>query len=525
MTGTKRGAIYCAVGTKYIDQCAVSAISLRQHNQSMGAAIFTDQTSYARENFSHAFTEILEIAPDAEALALLEWMKETRKLPSLKVLICDRSPFEQTLSIDGDTLVLGSLDEAFDRLKYFKLLACEECLNAIGTVDGHWAAVGLVDTERRGYANAGVLFYDSADPAVQRFMENWKLNLLSSDSPVPVEMRSNDQDVLNYMMWNPSQFCADITFSIDELKAANYNCYCRMWMEIWEASKWNEVRIIHTWMSTTIASMSAEPDFSWSTIFSASFGQFAYINQFLIGGYEIARGLRRLLHSGGRYGLTPFQRLLHEAEMRLMLPNATQIDEISISLHAGYSRFENKPCADVLEEWILERGGRPVSLLKIGVDHSFCGMGTRNQGARFRRGNDLLFFRNALPCRDILALIRYRFLKVVHDGIATRYVEYNRRGEMARLCLPFVPNLLVDDDIDVSTQIRIENFCDVMQRYVYEGIGLFFVSEDLKGSTDRIAQRLCEESDRFQILSHPHARIMGANQGWSLISVRANESL
>src|SRR4051794_1125290 len=123
------GAMYVAYGRGYIVNAATSAKSLRRHNRWLSTALFTDDVDYARENFTECFTQILPLCEQPDDEEYLEFLKARKALRSLKLLPFNRPPFDRTLSIDSDTIVLGDLSEAFAQLETYDLLVCEECQN------------------------------------------------------------------------------------------------------------------------------------------------------------------------------------------------------------------------------------------------------------------------------------------------------------------------------------------------------------------------------------------------------------
>jgi hypothetical protein len=472
-----RGGVYCAIGRKYVDHCVRSAVSLRRSNPSMGAALFTDEIEYAASHFEEIFTSIEAIAGDESSASDLDKLREGGKLPSLKVLICDRSPFEQSLSIDGDTLVLGDLTAAFERLYDYKLLACEECANSVRLIDGAWHATGLLDTRRRDYVNAGVIFYQSGDEAVRRFLTAWRRLLIDDDSEIPPLLRTNDQDVLNHMLGNPARFAREITFSTTCLRAEVYNCYSRMWAEVWEAGQWENVKILHSWMAPAIADAMQREGFDWSQIFSPEHPYADHIAQFSLSAGAIPPGVKKQLYHLDPKGLVTLRaQLLLAAFLRVQEGPVSVEDRTSLALQTGYSGFEtHKPCIDILRNWWSGSDHSPITVIKVGIDYTFDGMGPRNLNEYFRTGYDLEFFDAIFPCRSISAFSRFPFLKYQAGSISSVYCRYDEGLQPSIVDCLDAPDLIIDDDGEVALATRLQNFALLCSRLKAGGLGLLLI--------------------------------------------------
>jgi hypothetical protein len=145
------GVIYVARGADYLDLATRSAMSLRARAPGVGVALFTDQAAVAPGLFD-AVLPIPEGGP-------------TPKLASLP-----ESPFERTLYLDCDTLVLAPFDDLFDVLDRFELAVAHDVRRTSALIrEGH-----AVDPP---YAfpqmNCGVMLYRRS-PAVAAFLADWQ---------------------------------------------------------------------------------------------------------------------------------------------------------------------------------------------------------------------------------------------------------------------------------------------------------------------------------------------------------------
>jgi hypothetical protein len=103
----KKGAVYVATGLRYVEEAAVSAVSLRRHMPGLPICLWTD----CKEGIPAVFDHVLQL-------------DEVRHNCHDKVPPLLRSPFEKTLFLDTDTYVCAPLDDLFQLLDRFDLLIC-----------------------------------------------------------------------------------------------------------------------------------------------------------------------------------------------------------------------------------------------------------------------------------------------------------------------------------------------------------------------------------------------------------------
>src|ERR1700728_3792993 len=95
-----RGVIYAAFGSPYLDECSVSVESLVRASPSLPYRVFTDEP---RSWEGRPWDSEQTIALDRAITGGEEWSH----LTGSKIEAIARSPFEQTLFLDTDTVVLG----------------------------------------------------------------------------------------------------------------------------------------------------------------------------------------------------------------------------------------------------------------------------------------------------------------------------------------------------------------------------------------------------------------------------------
>lgn len=102
-----RGVVYVAVGSRYVDEAACSARSVRKTNPGLPLHLFTD-TPPADVS---VWDRIVAISADIPGSAMKLHM--------------DRAPWSRCLFLDTDTLIVGSLDPVFTLLDRFEFAAMQ----------------------------------------------------------------------------------------------------------------------------------------------------------------------------------------------------------------------------------------------------------------------------------------------------------------------------------------------------------------------------------------------------------------
>jgi hypothetical protein len=150
MSDRSRGVVYVATGAAHLEAARRSAASLRASNPGLPVALFTDAPAPGPE-FDHV--EPVE-APHIRSKVDALW----------------RSPFAESLYLDGDTRVMGSLDDGFALLARFDIAAAHVPRWYLPTYQRQWRhAVPPSFPQHDG----GVIFYRRT-PAVTAFLEAWR---------------------------------------------------------------------------------------------------------------------------------------------------------------------------------------------------------------------------------------------------------------------------------------------------------------------------------------------------------------
>ncbi len=166
-----QGVIYVAEGADYADLACQSAESLRRVAPDLPICLFTDQSRLPFD-----FDAQKTIPPGC-----------TRA----KIAAMAHSPFEQTLFLDCDTLVLNPLGDLFDVLQRFDMALCHDVRRRSDLIKEGWR-------ERTPYAfpqlNSGVVLY-RRNAAVQSFLADWQ-------AAYDAAGLGRDQITLKDLIWN-----------------------------------------------------------------------------------------------------------------------------------------------------------------------------------------------------------------------------------------------------------------------------------------------------------------------------------
>lgn len=172
-TAMRDGVVYVARGAGYLELAERSATSLRQVAPHLGVTVFTDQPCGAE-----AFDRVLPL-PAAAA-----------DLPSPKVACLGLTPYQRTLFLDCDTLVLAPLGDLFDLLDRFDLALAHDVRRLSALIrEGHAEAV----PDAMPQMNSGVMLYRRS-PAMAAFLAEWLARYRQAGRP-------RDQVTLRDLLW------------------------------------------------------------------------------------------------------------------------------------------------------------------------------------------------------------------------------------------------------------------------------------------------------------------------------------
>lgn len=145
----RQGVIYVAAGAGYLGLAERSATSLKAREPRLSVLLFTDQGTV-----SGPFDEIRPIPEGG---------------PTPKLACLAETPFDRTLYLDCDTLVLASLGDLFDILDRFELAVTHDVRRTSELIrEGHLADPPYAFPQM----NCGVMLYRRSE-AMLAFLADW----------------------------------------------------------------------------------------------------------------------------------------------------------------------------------------------------------------------------------------------------------------------------------------------------------------------------------------------------------------
>jgi hypothetical protein len=173
------GIIYVAQGAGYLDLAERSAASLKAVAPGLPVALFTDQPEGRPGLF-----DIVSAIPKGG--------------PTPKLACLAESPFERTLYLDCDTLVLAPLDDLFGLLERFELAVAHDVRRTSALIrEGHVADPPYAFPQM----NCGVMLYRRS-LAMAEFLAEWRRRYRAAG-------RARDQVSFRDLLWQ-----SDIRFYV-----------------------------------------------------------------------------------------------------------------------------------------------------------------------------------------------------------------------------------------------------------------------------------------------------------------------
>ena len=164
-----RGVLYVASTEDYVQEAEISAFYLKKSNPNINCSVVTPHQT--RFDFDHV---IKMRKPDRDRSAKI------RNLP--------QSPYDKTLFLDTDTLVLEPIEDGFELLNKNEFAFC---------IDPYENEPIEGIPQSFPEANTGVLFYENNEK-FERFCVEWLEELVSRDAHENVR----DQPVFREILWN-----------------------------------------------------------------------------------------------------------------------------------------------------------------------------------------------------------------------------------------------------------------------------------------------------------------------------------
>lgn len=181
---SSRGALYIVVGDRplYLDAVGRSAASLKRAMPNLPIALVAEKT------IDGPFDQFIPIA-ETDPAKIAPGIAPCRS----KIIGMKQTPFEQTLYIDADTVVLADLGEVFELLDSFDLALA----HAQGRVSFPFEDVPGSFPE----FNCGIIAYRRT-PLVESFLDDW---LLEYDELLPSRPKTQDQPSFRRVAYRTSE--------------------------------------------------------------------------------------------------------------------------------------------------------------------------------------------------------------------------------------------------------------------------------------------------------------------------------
>ena len=471
----KRGAVYQSYGQKYADQAAASARAARVTNPWLKTALFTEDVEYAKQHHHDAFDIIEALVIDDYSKEILDLLKLRNWLFAIKLMVAYRSPFDQTPLIDSDTVIIKDISAAFDLLSDFDLMLCHEVEHNFSEREGYH---GLLDSRRQRFFNSGVMFYNSRNPHVIKFLKDWQEIQRSGDET----LQRSDQDSLNYMISLPVEYMEHIRFSGTVLKTREYNTFCRYWREIWDAGQFSDVKIVHTFLADRIAPSIAETGaFDWKTLIEEREGDVgSYINRF-----TSSLSPKEKLAFGDTVrdrtvSIRQYKDYLRKKQGKSLAEDLSFL----FSTAAEYSGFDIvRPLQMLIEQDLIPASAK---VTQIGMQTDNGRMPLCNKASTFVPGNDLEYLAELFSA-DVTGISRSAFLGFKGRGVKTARAEYALPGNLQDALEPD-QDLILDIDNSVPSPRRILNAIEA-KRFLSPR-GLYIIANLLPDVAQRMTEKL-----------------------------------
>jgi hypothetical protein len=223
------GVIYLAYGRKYIQEAVKSARSFKKFHQKIPISVYTDQIAMA-VRYPTLFSKVVKLDPAKKGFKVAAYAK-LEKIKAMR-----DSPYEVTLYLDCDTVVLQPIGELFKKVSEHDMLIANS-----PHLDTTTKPYKLVAFAKPKAYNSGVIVYQRNERTARLFKE-W-LSLSAQDKNTLMKVRENfyDQPKLVKLLNSPT---CQIKLKI--IPNVIYNARHTMIPRLKKQHLYSKVKIIHT---------------------------------------------------------------------------------------------------------------------------------------------------------------------------------------------------------------------------------------------------------------------------------------
>lgn len=216
----KRGIIYVVTGNRsYMGELVSSLKSLRRHEPDLPVVVYT--------NFPVPVKYNVKVVP----------LGDYDNPHKHKVSSIRRSPFEETLFLDTDIEIRGSLKPLFD-----ELMGRDFCAANAHEADYLARPPRFIAMVKEAIFNTGVLLYRKTD-ATNRFLEKWEDAVVKQDSSQMWAGHYGDQYFFNDLLTRGAREECGLRWGTVENWRWNLRSIAKQ--QVISEGKWAEVSIMH----------------------------------------------------------------------------------------------------------------------------------------------------------------------------------------------------------------------------------------------------------------------------------------
>ncbi len=218
---SKKGVIYTASGKKYIDEAIYSAKTLKKHNKSIHATLYTSDVGVKSRYFDSIINQPANKHPQ-----------------KYKIENMVNSPYEKTLYLDSDTKINGSIAELFDFLLIYDMGFTNRVLCTWGK------PVRFKDYIDKDCINGGFILFIKNEKTIQ-FLSDWSTKMnRNKDEDIKPGTPTGDQIPLNDLIFK-EKLLEKLNINFVILPNKIYNARPWLWKQAKLDGEFKNIKILH----------------------------------------------------------------------------------------------------------------------------------------------------------------------------------------------------------------------------------------------------------------------------------------